>query len=297
MGGELLGALEYLRKEMPSTPVILGLRDIIDDEESVIQTFQKDDIYRVVENYYDNVFVYGMESVYDPGVRYRFPASVRRKMQFMGYLYRNGVVSPEDRSKLAPQTGRLVVVTVGGGADGENVIRAFLQALASSTGRGRFDSVIVTGPLMAPETRAELEASALQDSLPVRFVTFSRNVLDLFAAANVVVSMGGYNTLCEVLALGKKSVVIPRTSPRREQLIRARRFEELGLVDCLDPRDLEPGSLLAAVDKALIESESPGASSNGAVALDFGGLSRVSRELSAALQYNLGAACGHRGSR
>jgi predicted glycosyltransferase len=43
----------------------------------------------------------------------------------------------------------------------------------------------------------------------------------LIGAADVVVSMGGYNTVCEILSQGKPSLIIPREQPRREQLIRA----------------------------------------------------------------------------
>jgi len=32
--------------------------------------------------------------------------------------------------------------------------------------------------------------------------------------------MGGYNTVCEVLSHGTVSLIIPRETPRKEQLIR-----------------------------------------------------------------------------
>jgi predicted glycosyltransferase len=53
------------------------------------------------------------------------------------------------------------------------------------------------------------------------------------ARAMGVVCMGGYNTFCEVLSFDKPALVIPRTAPRKEQLIRATRTEELGLIRML----------------------------------------------------------------
>jgi predicted glycosyltransferase len=53
----------------------------------------------------------------------------------------------------------------------------------------------------------------------------------IFAAADIVVSMGGYNTLCEILGQGTISLVIPRETPRQEQIIRARAFHRQKLVD------------------------------------------------------------------
>ena len=51
---------------------------------------------------------------------------------------------------------------------------------------------------------------------------------DWIRASDAVVCMGGYNTLREVAALGKTALVIPRRSPRREQLIRASIFSSMG---------------------------------------------------------------------
>ena len=62
------------------------------------------------------------------------------------------------------------------------------------------------------------------------------------ARAVGVVAMGGYNTFCEILSFDKRALIVPRTTPRLEQYIRASRAAELGLVKMLvddgrrDPR-------------------------------------------------------------
>ena len=53
------------------------------------------------------------------------------------------------------------------------------------------------------------------------------------ARALGVVAMGGYNIFCEILSFDKRALIVPRTAPRREQLIRASRAGELGLVTML----------------------------------------------------------------
>jgi predicted glycosyltransferase len=55
--------------------------------------------------------------------------------------------------------------------------------------------------------------------------------------------MGGYNTFCEILSFDKPALIVPRSVPRQEQLIRAERAVRLGLMSMLDPageRDLAP---------------------------------------------------------
>jgi predicted glycosyltransferase len=47
------------------------------------------------------------------------------------------------------------------------------------------------------------------------------------------VTMGGYNTFCEVLSFDKPALIVPRERPRQEQRIRAERAAALGLATML----------------------------------------------------------------
>lgn len=68
-------------------------------------------------------------------------------------------------------------------------------------------------------------------------------------AAQGVVCMGGYNTFCEILSFNKRAVIVPRTRPRKEQFIRARRAESLGLVSMLNEErgELTPAAMAKAI--------------------------------------------------
>jgi predicted glycosyltransferase len=72
---------------------------------------------------------------------------------------------------------------------------------------------------------------------------FYQQMEKIFAAADVVVSMGGYNTLCEILSQGTISLVIPRETPRKEQLIRAQTFQRQNLIDFIAWDRLAPDLL------------------------------------------------------
>jgi predicted glycosyltransferase len=97
-------------------------------------------------------------------------------------------------------------------------------------------------------------------------------------AADLVVSMAGYNTVTEILTLDKKAIVIPRTHPRKEQLIRSRRLQEFGLLRMIEPDDLTPGRLAAEVHDALSAADVTISSR-----LDFTGLDRLTDEMRALL--------------
>src|SRR5204863_3229773 len=90
---------------------------------------------------------------------------------------------------------------------------------------------------------------ARAERLPkVRTITFDTRIEHLMVRAAGIVAMGGYNTFCEILSFDKPALIVPRTTPRLEQYIRARRAAELGLVSMLpDDGGREPRTMAAAL--------------------------------------------------
>ncbi len=70
-------------------------------------------------------------------------------------------------------------------------------------------------------------------------------------AADVVVSMGGYNTICEILSLRKRAVIVPRIRPVCEQWIRAERMAARGLFRAIHPDRITPEILMKEVSAEL----------------------------------------------
>jgi predicted glycosyltransferase len=92
--------------------------------------------------------------------------------------------------------------------------------------------------------------------IKVRTYRFYRRMERLIGAADAVVCMGGYNTVCEILSQGKPSLIIPREQPRREQLIRAQILCEHNLADFIPWHKVNP-SLLRDKLLAMIEKPEP----------------------------------------
>jgi predicted glycosyltransferase len=79
-------------------------------------------------------------------------------------------------------------------------------------------------------------------------ISFDSRMEVLMANSVGVISMGGYNTFCEILSYDKRALVIPRMEPRKEQLNRATRAEELGLSKMLIPDgDLDTRTMVEAL--------------------------------------------------
>ena len=72
-----------------------------------------------------------------------------------------------------------------------------------------------------------------------------------------VVAMGGYNTFCEILSFDKPALLVPRTQPRREQLIRATRARALGLAAMLADDGVHDGRVMATALRQLVQQALP----------------------------------------
>ena len=242
---EVLPTLQWLRRCRPDTRTILGLRDIMDDAETVKKDWREKKVYDHLEKLYSEIWIYGIQDFYDPIDEYEISDAISRKIHFTGYIPRK-IPGKDAVNKIKKELGlkspeKLVVVTTGGGGDGYRVMDTYLATLESFSNQPPFKSVLITGPFMPKEERRDVFKRARR--LGVRTYHFYRQMEKIFSAADIVVSMGGYNTLCEILGQGTISLVIPRETPRQEQIIRARAFHRQNLVDYISWSDFSADRL------------------------------------------------------
>ncbi|GAC1653977.1 MAG: glycosyltransferase family protein [Candidatus Dormibacteraceae bacterium] len=237
LAGELVPVLERLRERSRPALVALGLRDVLDDRRVVRAQWLRDGTYRLLDWAYDEVWVYGRREVYDPVVEYGIEREVAHRVQFLGYI------SDPPSAPARRRRGRVphVVGMGGGGEDAFPVMRTLVGARSLS--ETRFRMTIFPGPLMGFHERRDLEAAAATVGRDVVVHNFTERVPTIVAHADAVVTMGGYNSTMEVLAAGVPSIVVPRVTPRVEQLIRARRMADRGWIRLIHPEDLSPERL------------------------------------------------------
>ncbi|UOA25857.1 glycosyltransferase [Pseudosulfitobacter sp. DSM 107133] len=224
--GELLPTLELIQKT-GHTRTVLGLRDVLDEPEVLAAEWDRKGALDAAERFYDEVWVYGVRSVYDPTEGLVLSDDLRSRMYWTGYLRRDGVESDE-----VPEDP-YVLITPGGGGDGAAMVNLVLAAYEQDPTLAP-PAMLVYGPFLSGEVREDFEARVNKLGDRVTALGFDSRIEALFAKAEGVVCMGGYNTFCEVLSFDKRAVIVPRTVPRLEQWIRASRAEELGLVRMLD---------------------------------------------------------------
>ncbi len=227
--GEVLEALKTLKRR--GTPLVLGLRDIMDEPELLAPEWRRKNVLPALRDLYDEIWVYGLPQMCDPLEGIPLPPSVSRKISYTGYLRRTlPHHSPPMLGSTVPEEP-FILVTPGGGGDGEAMVDWVLRAYESDR-KLPHHALLVLGPFMRVEAQAEfLERVAHDDRLEA--MTFDAHIETLMARSVGVVAMGGYNTFCEILSLDKPALIVPRTIPRREQALRAMRAQELGLARML----------------------------------------------------------------
>lgn len=280
---ELTPTLTTLKRR-GHTQFVLGLRDILDSPEVVRHEWHQASNESAIRSYYDSIWVYGDRSLYDPVREYHFAPDIASKVRFAGYLdAQERRATPQQASGVLAELGvgdqRLALCLVGGGQDGVPVAEAFAQATLPPDTVG----VIVTGPFMPQAARQRLDQIAAQ-SQALRVIDFVAEPTALLQRADCVVAMGGYNTVCEILAFEKPSLIVPRGEPRYEQRMRAERLEQRGLLDMLLPEHLTPEAItqwLAHPRRAI---------SSARHLLDLGGMQRIPHLLQEMLEPHLRAA-------
>ena len=235
-----------------------------------------------MNQHYAEVWVVGTQDIFDVTHEYQFPEAIAQKTHFCGYVRRkpgrSSATNVRQSLHLEPED-KLVLVTAGGGADGDRLIMTYLDMLGSQTTLPPIKSLIVCGyemPVVQRDRVHEAAANYAGGTAGVEVLDFSDDLVSLMGAADVVVSMGGYNTVCEILSLQKRAVVVPRIHPVQEQWIRSERMGQRQLFEVVHPYDLSTATLSTAIHKQL--SPSP---PTPMAELDMNALPRIAQRLMA----------------
>jgi predicted glycosyltransferase len=250
LGGELEETLSYLKTR--STTLVLGLREVMDAPRLLAAEWKMRDVMRKIDMFYDRIWVYGPQEFYDPLMELEVPASVRSRMTFVGFLPRHASV---DEVRNHRPDNDYILVTTGGGGDGADLVHNVLDSYQLDPSL-QHRALIVLGPYMPARKRRKLFKKGKK--VPwVEIIEFDSHMENLIAGAKGIVAMCGYNTFCEILSFDKPAIIVPRLKPREEQLIRARRAAELGLIDMLLPEEAGDAKLFAEALKAFPDRRRP----------------------------------------
>ncbi len=135
---------------------------------------------------------------------------------------------------------RPVILVIGGSLGSvtvNNAVRKILPRLLS-----QYQVVHICG-------KGNLDEGLIGTAGYVQYEYVDAPLKHLFAAADVIVSRAGANSICEILALRKPNVLIPLSAAasRGDQILNARSFEKQGFSTVLEEESLTEDSLYQAI--------------------------------------------------
>lgn len=267
IGNELVPTLECLRQS--NTRCILGLRDVLDEPAVVAREWQRDANDAAIEAYFNELWIYGDQQIYDCLSEYNFTSAVSSRAYFTGYLNQTTrYPATSNCGQSATQTKPPVALcVVGGGQDGFQLAEAFVQATMPAGWQG----IVITGPFMPKDHQQRLHQQARANG-SIEVIDHLVETDEYLQSAERVIAMGGYNTVTSVLSFRKASLIVPRMVPRQEQWIRAQRLAKLGWISVLTPPELNSLQLSNWLHRDVVPQPS-------SESVDLLGLERISQRV------------------
>lgn len=256
--GEMLPVLEH--EAARGTRLVLGLRDVLDEADRLAPEWERKGAVEAMDRFYDEIWVYGLNRIHEPlaglALAPEIAERIGRRLIYTGYLRRELPEARADRREPSMAAGPFLLATPGGGGDGAGLIDWVIAAYEADAGLP-LPCLVAFGPFLDPMIRAGFDARIAALPGRVAAITFDSQIEFLMRKAAGVVAMGGYNTFCEILSFDRRTVLVPRTEPRREQAIRALAAERLGLVRVLMEEDGRSPARMAAALRALPDQPEP----------------------------------------
>ena len=241
---ELLPLLKHIKYSSPDTKIVSSIRDVIGrktlNEESDI-------ICKLINQYFDLILCHS-----DPQFQTftdNFPRHQELKcdIKYTGFIaqlldknQQNSNFVDLDIDKDKP----FILASVGGGRLGYEQLEATVKAGKILERKIPHNIHIFTGPFMPEEQFLQLQKMA-SGQKNIKLQKYTSQLIEYMKEAELSISLTGYNTTMNILRTGVRSIVIPigHYSEDNEQQIRTKKLEKLGIVEVIDPNQLEANHL------------------------------------------------------
>lgn len=233
---ELLPLLDAIAAAQPRPVLVSSLRDILQER---AKPGRDEETVALLKAHFDAVMVHG-----DPALA-RLEETFPLADEISGLVSYTGLVAAAQAERSSDKFD--VVVSAGGGAVGAGVIAAAMEAAKGLPDLRRW--CIVTGPNLPEAEVARLRAAAPSH---LEFHRFRSDFPALLGSALLSVSQAGYNTVCDILQAGCRSVLVPYAAGgETEQSFRAARLAARERAVVLQESDLSGAQMALAIRRAL----------------------------------------------
>jgi predicted glycosyltransferase len=239
---ELLPLLDAIKAMQPKPLLFASIRDILQTNK---KPGRDEETVALVKDHFHCVLIHG-----DPSLT-RIEDTFPPADQIADKIAYTGLVAPSAPIP-SPEKYR-VIVSAGGGAVGQKLLNAAVEARGLMAAPGRW--CVITGPNLDAASFEGLAARSDEDMDVFRFRSDFRQLL---ASAELSISQAGYNTVCDILRAGCGALLVPfAAGGETEQTVRATKLQELGLARMVEEASITPQAVAAGIEAALAQHGSP----------------------------------------
>lgn len=252
-GFELKPALEWAARNRCRR--VCSLRDILVEKKD--QDAYEQRVLKLLHAHFDTLLVHADPDMCDLEQTFSRFADIKIAATYTGYVAAapdpGKVAALRDELRLSPGTS-LIVASAGSGSVGYELLSGAIEASALLAPHMNHRLCVFSGPLLDDDAYSALERRAR--TMPqVRLRRFSARFTTWLGAADLSLSMGGYNTVMSLVAAGTYGLVSP-FAQNREQRMRAELLQARGALSLLEPHELAPEALASRMRQAL-QASSP----------------------------------------
>ncbi|MDJ0619791.1 MAG: glycosyltransferase [Calothrix sp. MO_192.B10] len=250
---ELLPLLEHIKVNSPQTKIASSVRDFIGRQNlhEEVET-----ICYLVNQYFDLILYHSDPNFQNFALTFPEYRELNCEIQATGFVAQS--FTPQSRENTHQLIAKkninnpTILVSVGGGRLGYELLESVINASRLLESQIPHHIQIFTGPFMPEELFSQLQQAA-STSKNVSLQRYTNRLLEYMQNADLSISLTGYNTTMNILKTGVRAMVVPigHYSKDQEQLMRTKKLEKLGIVEVINPEDLQPNHLAQRIVSCL----------------------------------------------
>jgi predicted glycosyltransferase len=230
-----------------------SVRDILVEKISGRGKFEKR-VVQTVNSFFDGVLVHADPEIITLDETFGRVNDIRVPLHYTGFVTTPATIAerPENKERIRKSLGvssdtKLIIASIGGGNVGSELLDAAIEAFTTLKGSMAAHLQLFCGPYCDEEIYRSLRIRT-QDNITID--RFTDRFPEWLEAADLSISMAGYNTCMNLVQAGIPALVYPFRQ-NREQRLRAEKLGEKTPMTIIEETDLEPYLLSKKLEEQL----------------------------------------------
>jgi predicted glycosyltransferase len=239
-------------RKLAPCKVFSSVRDILVEKTEGRMKFEKK-VVETLNSFFDGVLVHSDPKVITLEQTFSQLSSIQIPIYYTGFVGPKAaskqVAAKDIRQRLQlPGGTRLIVASIGGGGVGGKLLESCIAAFELlDQSKQQYQLQIFSGPYLPDQQYQKLQQ---RTSPRIALQRFTKEFPEWLEAADLSISMAGYNTSINLVAAGIPALIYPFTQ-NREQQMRAVRLAAKLPIRVLRETDLDPEILAQRISTQL----------------------------------------------